>query len=43
MKADEIFETIQQLEDAERWQLLNMMFDEYFNTRENVKGEEIDY
>ncbi|MDM5197584.1 hypothetical protein QUF79_06085 [Fictibacillus enclensis] len=36
MTADEIFQAIKELENEQRWKLLDMLHDEYFN--KNVEG-----
>lgn len=33
MKAEEILEMIKSLENEERWKLLEMMYDKYYNKR----------
>ncbi|WP_057912754.1 hypothetical protein [Peribacillus muralis] len=42
MKAEEVLKMIGELENGERWKLLDMMYDEYFNSRKcsEVKKEE---
>lgn len=37
MTAEQIFNMIKELENGERWKLLDMMYDEYYNTRSNSK------
>ncbi|WP_255293631.1 hypothetical protein [Bacillus wiedmannii] len=32
MKANEVLELIKSLENSERWELLEMMYDEYYNS-----------
>lgn len=39
--AEEIFELIKNLENGERWKLLEMMYDEYYNKRSNPKLDRI--
>lgn len=39
MTAEQIFNMIKELENGERWKLLDMMYDEYYNIRSNSKGE----
>lgn len=39
MNAEQIFNMIKELENGERWKLLDMMYDEYYNIRSNSKGE----
>ncbi|MGE7586476.1 hypothetical protein [Peribacillus sp. NPDC101480] len=40
MKAEEILKLIEGMENGERWKLLDMMYDEYYNTRSKPKLEE---
>ncbi|WP_267912407.1 hypothetical protein [Lederbergia citri] len=39
MKANEVFEIIKNLEAEEKWNLLNMLYDEYYTTRPGNKSE----
>ncbi|AXN39614.1 hypothetical protein [Peribacillus butanolivorans] len=42
MTADQIFKMIKELDNGERWKFLEMMYDEYYNSRKSseVKKEE---
>ncbi|MCM3673192.1 hypothetical protein M3699_04695 [Peribacillus simplex] len=40
MKAEEVLKMIDELENGERWKLLDMMYDEYYNTRSKPNLEE---
>ncbi|MCK2005508.1 hypothetical protein MZM54_29570 [[Brevibacterium] frigoritolerans] len=40
MTADQIFKMIKELDNGERWKLLEMMYDEYYNTRSKPNMEE---
>ncbi|MFS0638593.1 hypothetical protein AB1K84_22095 [Mesobacillus foraminis] len=40
MTAEQIFKMIKELDNGERWKLLEMMYDEYYNKRSNPKLEE---
>lgn len=40
MKAEEIFEMIKNLDADERYKLLDLMYDEYYNTGLHPKGVE---
>jgi hypothetical protein len=40
MKAEEVLKMIDELENGERWKLLDMMYDEYYNTRSKPNMEE---
>lgn len=35
MTAEKIFKMIMELENEERWKLLDMLYDEYYNPRRN--------
>jgi hypothetical protein len=37
MKAEEILKIIKELENGERWKLLELMYDEYYNTRRETE------
>lgn len=37
MTAEQIFIMIKELENGERWKLLDMLYDEYYNTRPSSK------
>ncbi|WP_273123913.1 hypothetical protein [Bacillus weihaiensis] len=39
MNAEQIFNMIKELENGERWKLLDIMYDEYYNIRNNSNGE----
>ncbi|MGG4490820.1 hypothetical protein [Metabacillus idriensis] len=40
MTAEKLFQMIKELENGERWKLLDMMYDEYYNVRNNPNMEE---
>lgn len=40
MTAEQIFKMVKELDNGERWKLLGMMYDEYYNTRSNPKADE---
>ncbi|TDL80968.1 hypothetical protein [Peribacillus frigoritolerans] len=40
MTAEKLFQMIKELENGERWKLLDMMYDEYYNVRSNPNMEE---
>ena len=39
MTAEKLFQMIKELENGERWKLLEMMYDEYYNVRSNPRGK----
>ena len=39
MRAEEVFEIIKNLENSERWELLTMLFYEYYNNQGIPKAE----
>lgn len=39
MTAEKVLELIQQLENDERWKLLAMLYNEYYNTGEPIEIE----
>lgn len=39
MTADQIFKMIKELDNGERWKLLEMMYDEYYNSRKSTEGK----
>ena len=44
MTAEQILEMIKNLDNATRWELLSLLYDEYYRkTGEPIKGIEIDY
>ncbi|MFJ7682620.1 hypothetical protein [Peribacillus butanolivorans] len=40
MKAEELLKLIEGMENEERWKLLDMIYDKYYNTRSKPKMEE---
>lgn len=40
--AEEVFQLIEGLENAERWKLLSMLFDEYYNTGNVARLENVE-
>ncbi|MDQ0861613.1 hypothetical protein [Bacillus sp. V2I10] len=40
MNAEKLFQMIKELDNGERWKLLDMMYDEYYNVRSNPNTEE---
>ena len=42
MKAEEVFDLIKNLDNGERWKLLDMLYDEYYNTT-GIKYIEVEF
>lgn len=42
MTAEQIFNMVKELENGERWKLLNLLYDKYFS-KSDVKNSELEY